>query len=247
MCPDPALLVAYLDRTLFSRDVIAVEQHVSGCEPCTALLADMRRHREAAQSAARWKYLAVPLAAIVVIGLGVWAFRPGSKDTTPPEPALTRSEPVPPAPIAAPPVVAIAKPTPPPKSAPTPKPTPPRKSAAPPKPAPSPVRTVTPRVQWRASDAIVARSTDGGVTWTTEYTADRPIRASAFVNADVGWVVGENGLILRRTKNGWFGASPPAEGHVTAVRATSPSKATVTLEDGRVFTTENGGVTWSSP
>jgi hypothetical protein len=45
------------------------------------------------------------------------------------------------------------------------------------------------------------------------------------------------------TINGWFGASAPADGqHITAVRASSPSKATVTLEDGRVFNTENGGV-----
>jgi photosystem II stability/assembly factor-like uncharacterized protein len=87
-----------------------------------------------------------------------------------------------------------------------------------------------------------------GTLFSREATAaDRPIRAGAFVNADVAWIVGENGLILRRTKNGWFGASPPAEGHIAAVRATSPSKATVTLEDGRVFTTQNGGVTWSTP
>jgi photosystem II stability/assembly factor-like uncharacterized protein len=108
-------------------------------------------------------------------------------------------------------------------------------------------RTPRPLVQWRTRDLVVERSIDGGETWTTEYTADRPIRAGAFVNADVAWIVGENGLILRRTKNGWFGASPPAEGHIAAVRATSPAKATVTLEDGRVFTTQNGGVTWSVP
>ena len=73
------------------------------------------------------------------------------------------------------------------------------------------------------------------------------IRAGAFVNANVAWLVGENGLVLRRTINGWFGASPPADEHITAVRASSPSTATVTLEDGRVFNTENGGVTWSTP
>lgn len=55
------------------------------------------------------------------------------------------------------------------------------------------------------------------------------------------------GVVLRRTINGWFGASPPADEHITAVRASSPSTATVTLEDGRVFNTENGGVTWSTP
>jgi photosystem II stability/assembly factor-like uncharacterized protein len=100
---------------------------------------------------------------------------------------------------------------------------------------------------WRTRDQIVESSGDGGATWTTEHTADRPIRASVFVNADVAWVVGDNGLVLRRTQNGWFGASAPAEGNITAVKASSPSRATVTLEDGRVFTTANGGVTWSAP
>jgi len=59
-------------------------------------------------------------------------------------------------------------------------------------------------------------------------------------------VVGDNGLVLRRTKNGWFGASAPTEGNITAVKASSPNRAIVTLEDGRGFTTTNGGGTWSS-
>jgi hypothetical protein len=259
MCPEPALLVAYLDRTLFSRDVVAVEEHVSGCESCASLLAAMRKAREAeAAQRRRRRVIPVLVASVAVIGIGAWAFRPGSTDTTPPAPSATasaiRSEPVQPAPIPTPtpapppppversradtreperpPAAATTKPVPKPASRPAAKPT---------------ERASVPRVQWRTNDRIVERSTDGGVTWAVEYTTDRAIRASAFVNADVAWLVGENGLILRKTKNGWFGASPPAEGQLTAVRASSPSRATVTLEDGRVFTTENGGVTWSSP
>ena len=74
---------------------------------------------------------------------------------------------------------------------------------------------------------------------------DRPVRAGAFVSSDVAWLVGDNGLVLRRTKNGWFGTTPPAEGNIKSIRASSTAKAAVTFEDGRVFTTENGGVTWS--
>jgi hypothetical protein len=92
------------------------------------------------------------------------------------------------------------------------------------------------RVIWRVRDLVIEHSTDGGATWVTEHTAARPIRAGALVNANVAWLVGENGLVLRRTINGWFGASPPADEHITAVRASSPSKATVTLEDGRSST-----------
>jgi len=97
---------------------------------------------------------------------------------------------------------------------------------------------------WRTREQLVESSTDGGMTWTTDHTADRPIRAGVFVNENVAWVVGDGGLILRRTQNGWFGASAPAEGNITAVKASSPSRATVTFDDGREFTTANGGVTW---
>jgi photosystem II stability/assembly factor-like uncharacterized protein len=107
-------------------------------------------------------------------------------------------------------------------------------------------RNANSRFQWRTRDLVIEHSTDGGKTWAAEHTADRPIRAGAFVNANVAWFVGENGLVLRRTSNGWFGASSPDEGHITGVKASSPSKATVTLEDGRVFSTSNGGVTWEA-
>jgi photosystem II stability/assembly factor-like uncharacterized protein len=102
-------------------------------------------------------------------------------------------------------------------------------------------------VVWRARDVVIEHSTDGGMTWTTEYRSDRSIRAGAFVSADVAWLVGDSGLVLRRTKNGWFGTTPPGEGNIKAIRASSSSKASVTFDNGRVFTTENGGVTWSSP
>jgi photosystem II stability/assembly factor-like uncharacterized protein len=101
-------------------------------------------------------------------------------------------------------------------------------------------------MMWRARDAAIEHSTDGGTTWTNEYTTDRPVRAGAFVSADAAWLAGDNGLVLRRTKNGWFGTMAPAEGNIKTIRASSTSKATVTFEDGRVFTTENGGVTWQS-
>jgi anti-sigma factor RsiW len=41
-CPDPALLQAYVDGTVFSRDVPAVEQHLASCERCAAIV-ELRR------------------------------------------------------------------------------------------------------------------------------------------------------------------------------------------------------------
>jgi outer membrane biosynthesis protein TonB len=291
MCPDAALLAAYLDGTLFSRDASAVDQHLPTCERCTALLAAMRQQRQADAAATRSRMLTAAAAIAVVALVAVSAVlmlngspAPDEGASGPPAAATPAPSPTPPTPTAPrpprPEKLAIApaekteKPRRPtavepktlPKGSTPPKPPPPRPKAPPavaavttadPTPAPTAVpapdeagvtlrgRNANRRVLWRTRDLVIEHSTDGGATWVPEHTADRPIRAGAFVDANVAWLVGEDGLILRRTKNGWFGASPPADGHVTSVRASSPSKATVTLEDGRVFVTDNGGVTWS--
>jgi Putative zinc-finger len=106
-------------------------------------------------------------------------------------------------------------------------------------------RRTTRNIIWRVRDRVVEHSVDGGATWMEEHTSDRAIRVGAFVDANVAWLAGDQGLVLRRTRNGWFSASPPADAAITAMNASSPSKASVTLDDGRVFATENGGVSWS--
>lgn len=280
-CPDPALLQAYADGTLFSRDVPAVEQHIVKCEKCGALLTAIRNEGDGSP-ATTWSRLHIfgtVGAAIVVGGIATWAVWPRGNDA-PVSEAATASQPAPAA--ASPPVAPVESPAPAPEPAPAPAPktapaptpaTPTAKRAAPvaaKRPQPGVKETPPPAdanppvesaaldgvvlrgtrrsnrgVIWRARDLTIEHSTDGGMTWSTEYTADRAIRAGAFVSADVAWLVGDGGLILRRTKNGWFGATPPAEGNIKSVRASSSSKATVTFEDGQVFATENGGVTWS--
>jgi len=259
--PEPALLVAYLDGTLFHRDQDAVDQHLASCTECTALLAAMRGKRAAEQAARTSRArltIGAAVALVALVGYGLWAVLPRTRRdprdatapavrATPPPPNASAA--VPSAPSvgqapAAPSALTVSKPTSPP--APTPKPLPravaiePSNPRAPREPSPR-----ASRVRWRTRDVTIESSTDEGTTWVTEHTADRPIRASAFVDTDVAWVVGDSGLILRRTKNGWFGASAPADGNIVAVKASSPSRATVTLEDGRVFTTANGGVTWA--
>lgn len=282
-CPDSALLQAYVDGTLFSRDVDAVEQHVATCERCSGVVSAMRREREA-DTAPTWlrPRIAGPvLAVIAVAAIVVGVLRSGPNDAQRSQ-AGSIAQPEPRA-AASPPAAASAVEEPPPAPAPDPARSRAPKAASPPltrsappaaerRPQPalkespppanlSPVNEVASaeggvivrggrrsnrRVMWRARDAVIEHSTDGGMTWTNEYTTDRSVRAGAFVSADAAWLVGDSGLVLRRTKNGWFGAMPPAEGNIKSVRASSTSKATVTLEDGRVFTTENGGVTWAA-
>ena len=278
MCPEPALLVAYLDGTLFHRDAGAIDNHLSTCASCTELLDAIRARRaeeELSRRRRRWMRAAIAVAIVAAIALVLWVSWPSSNVTGSREAASTKRQAAPaappttgtsatssaaepaktPAPAEARPSAAAEKKTAEPVKASVPTTsaatTPPRVEAAA---APAPVdagglvlrgRNRNRRIMWRARDRTIEHSTDGGVTWTTEHTADRPIRAGAFVDANVAWLVGESGLVLRRTKNGWFSASPPADGTITAVRASSPSKASVTLEDGRTFTTDNGGVTWS--
>jgi hypothetical protein len=243
--PEPALLVAYLDGTLFHRDQAAVDEHLKACIDCVALVAAMRQKRDAEQ-AARQSRSRITIGAatvlVAVLGYGLWAVLPRSRRDPPEETAAGVGEVPPPAAAASAPVAV-------PPSAPAPAAAP-RAPAPAPKPLPraipiEPSTPPAPRVLRRTRDVMVESSTDGGTTWVTEHTADRPIRAGAFVDADVAWVVGNRGLILRRTKNGWFGATPPADGNIIAVKASSPSRATITFEDGRVFTTTNGGVTWA--
>jgi hypothetical protein len=297
MCPEPALLVAYLDGTLFHRDAHAIDAHIDTCASCSELLAAMRRHREDEERSRRVKSVrraAIAIAAVALLAIGVWTalMRPRSRasEIAPPRQdaapvaasaaasnAPSSSVPVPAAnapvtdrplpverrtqPAAAAPGIKRRSPSIVPRATTSPRVDKVKAPPAAPKPKaiePAAVpdsdsgltlrgRNANRRIVWRVRDRAIEHSTDGGVTWATEHTVNRAVRAGAFVNADVAWLVGENGLVLRRTKNGWFDATPPAEGTVTAVRASSPSKAAVTLEDGRVFTTENGGVTWSTP
>jgi type IV secretory pathway VirB10-like protein len=245
MCPEPALLVAYLDGTVFHRDAHAIDSHLEGCASCTDLVAAMRRHRAAEERSRRariWRRagIAVCTIALLAIGTRTLVTRPRSAES-----ALTSLPPQAPATRASPP---LAAPAPARQAPPSLASTSARRATADTSRAPARQgERPQPQTMWRVRDRVVEQSTDAGATWLADYTADRNIRASAFVGADVGWIVGENGLILRRTKNGWFSASPPADATISAVRASSPSRATVTLDDGRVFTTINGGVTWTTP
>ena len=279
MCPEPSLLVAYLDGTLFHRDASDVDDHVATCKNCSDLLAAMRRVRAEEQKSKRARRLMVGIgvAAVAVAGVGAWAWLRSSTNGPPRESAIVRVEtPAGPSTSAAT-SSALPQPsteqqpvTPPPPrrpvakehsrsvpdTKPQPKPATAANDAARVEPAPTPIhvggdvvirgRNANRRVIWRTRDRVIEHSIDGGATWTTEYTADRTIRAGTFVDANVAWLAGDGGLILRRTKNGWFAATSPSDVTVKSVRASSPSKATVTLEDGRVFSTDNGGVSWSA-
>ena len=107
-------------------------------------------------------------------------------------------------------------------------------------PSPDPMR------RWRLLPGRVERSTDGGVTWTAQYSDPliAPL-AGAAPSPDVAWVVGRAGLVLLSTDGrNWRRVAFPETVDLTAIRSTNASTATVVSADGKSFSTKNGGSTW---
>lgn len=101
-------------------------------------------------------------------------------------------------------------------------------------------------IAWRVRGPEIERSTDGGSTWSHEFTADRLVLAGSAVNGDVVWMVGAQGLVLRRTTAGWSAAPPPTGAALSRVEAASPTEAMVSTADGTGFHTVDGGATWAA-
>jgi hypothetical protein len=90
-----------------------------------------------------------------------------------------------------------------------------------------PIESVSPKdplVRWRVSGGLsIERSTDGGKSWTTTSSP-----------------------LLVATIPGSAAAKPAApSATITAIRALDSAAATVTISDGRTFSTADAGVTWT--
>src|SRR5262245_49721788 len=110
MCPEPALLVAYLDGTLFHRDAGAVEEHIATCANCTELLGAIRARRaeeEHARQRGRWVRAAIVAAVIAAVAIVLWVRWPSSNGTSSREVSPTNREAVV---VAPPPASASATP-----------------------------------------------------------------------------------------------------------------------------------------
>ena len=110
-----------------------------------------------------------------------------------------------------------------------------------------PVLTPDASVRYRlAGGGFVSRTTDGGATWNGQLvSANAKLVAGSAPSAKVCWVVGNQGTIYRTTDGAsWRKILAPAQADLTAVDAKDASSATVTLTDGKKFSTRNGGKTW---
>jgi len=124
------------------------------------------------------------------------------------------------------------------------------------------VMSPEPAYRWRlVAPATIQRSTDGGATWTAQ-SARAPgfgllqrtdsfqpaviLTAGAAPARDICWIVGRGGVVMLSTDGtSWQRRPFPEPANLTAVRATDARTAVVTTEDGRQFSTADGGATWS--
>ena len=108
---------------------------------------------------------------------------------------------------------------------------------------------------WRAGKGgMIERSTDAGKTWVSQMSpSQEDWLAGAAVSDTVCWVAGRNGAIAR-TMDGehWVRISPPMQAIGTdaklpdwsGITARDALSATITENDGRKFSTADGGKTW---
>ena len=101
--------------------------------------------------------------------------------------------------------------------------------------------------RWRVVGKTIVRSTDAGKTWTTESVpVQSAIAAGASPSSRVAWFVGRSGYILLTTgTNQWRRVTFPESADLASVSARSELDADVTTSDGRIFTTADGGRTWT--
>ncbi|MDO8463258.1 MAG: YCF48-related protein [bacterium] len=93
----------------------------------------------------------------------------------------------------------------------------------------------------------IIRSTDSGATWTsvTSGTANA-LYGIAFGSATTGWAFGNNGTILKTADAGatWTAQTSGATTYLAAAFALDAT--TVWVSGGALFTTANGGTTWTA-
>ena len=101
--------------------------------------------------------------------------------------------------------------------------------------------------RWRVAGSSILRSADAGKTWTKEsVSVQGTIAAGASPSLRVAWFIGRQGYILLTTgTNQWRRVSFPEPADLVSVAARSELDVDVTTSDGRVFTTADGGRTWT--
>jgi photosystem II stability/assembly factor-like uncharacterized protein len=104
-------------------------------------------------------------------------------------------------------------------------------------------------IRWRLDGPTVSRTSNGGATWSEQYTGTAtPLTAGSAPSPTVCWVVGLRGVIVLSTDGQtWRRIDfPHPAADLIRVTASDSNTATVTAADGRVFRTVDGGRTWTA-
>ena len=104
-------------------------------------------------------------------------------------------------------------------------------------------------VRWRIHlDGAVEKSTIGGNTWDRINfdPPNPPVTGGVAPSADVCWLIGRNGVVLRTIDGAKFQPITfPETVDLRSISAIDGLHATVATSDGRTFKTENGGLSWN--
>jgi hypothetical protein len=104
-------------------------------------------------------------------------------------------------------------------------------------------------IRWRiVAGHVVQHSSDEGATWATQYTVDgrTELTIGAAAPPTVVWIVGRAGAVLLTTDGRtWQRVTAPAPVDLVAITVVNGQIATVTTADKQVFTTSDGGRSWS--
>jgi hypothetical protein len=108
------------------------------------------------------------------------------------------------------------------------------------------IRSPDARVQWRVVGDRIERSTDAGSTWGVEPApVFEAITIGAAPSAEVCWVAGASGHVLRRSEDGqWADVSPAPRLSLVRLDVSTPLDAVAVGADGTTVKTADGGRTW---
>jgi putative zinc finger protein len=265
-CLDAETLAAWFDGGLSGAALEDVRSHVAGCARCQAFVGAMGRTRaavpapESDRSPRWWLAWAVPVAAAAT-AVAIWVAvpRPASVAVNSPpvstlqkKDAQTPSTPPPATPAEAKPAAAPVASANAAKQAPsTPTNTLSAQAAAPAastaerrEAAERPAAAAETR-QLQARDAF-ALSPCGPMWPSPPSEVAGQITAGSGPSADVCWIVGRAGTVLRSTDHQtWQRVNLPVTVDLSRVNATDAASATVVTTDGRTFSTADGGATWT--
>ncbi len=102
-----------------------------------------------------------------------------------------------------------------------------------------------------AGYGIILRSTDGGLTWTESETSGDWFRSMHFPTANIGYIAGYTGTILKTTDNGqsWQEirkARATKDVPFRAIHFVDAEKGYIVGDDGTLWRTIDGGDNWQT-